>query len=181
MAGYHLVNPPAPSAMLKGRLYGFLPSPGPLLKHSLVQPMRTTVDSQDRRVTQRRWRGYQRASIVHPHPSVADLPRTRTALRNRGKTRRRGDPGTSTPNFLRMVDIEPALSRFRLEKAITNWKPTRTDPATNFWTVYKKIADEHDNDLVSKYVGNLDTSLLFVSTSVPLPRLVYLNQVLFLR
>ena len=80
-----------------------------------------------------------------------------------------------------MVDIEPALSRFRLEKAITNWKPTRTDPATNFWTVYKKIADEHDNDLVSKYVGNLDTSLLFVSASVPFACLIYLNQVLFLR
>ncbi|KAF9646017.1 hypothetical protein BDM02DRAFT_3076221, partial [Thelephora ganbajun] len=29
------------------------------------------------------------------------------------------------------------------------------------WTAYKKVADEHDNDLVSKYVGDLDTSLLF--------------------
>ncbi|KAF9649361.1 hypothetical protein BDM02DRAFT_3094942, partial [Thelephora ganbajun] len=37
----------------------------------------------------------------------------------------------------------------------------KTDPTTNFWTVYKKVADEHDNDLVSKYVGDLDTSLLF--------------------
>ena len=55
---------------------------------------------------------------------------------------------------------------FRLEKAITELKPTpiNIDPATNFWTVYKKVADEHDDDLLSKYAGDLDTSLLFVST-----------------
>ena len=34
---------------------------------------------------------------------------------------------------------------------------------THFWTVYKKVADEHDSDMVAKYVGDLDTSLLFVS------------------
>ncbi|KAF9641888.1 hypothetical protein BDM02DRAFT_3177000, partial [Thelephora ganbajun] len=51
----------------------------------------------------------------------------------------------------------------RLEKAITGLKPPSfsVDPTTNFWTAYKKVADEHDNDLVSKYVGDLDTSLLF--------------------
>ena len=55
--------------------------------------------------------------------------------------------------------------RFRFEKAITSLKPTKlkSNPTTHFWTVYKKVADEHDNDLVSKYVGDLDTSLLFVS------------------
>ena len=41
---------------------------------------------------------------------------------------------------------------------------TKTDPSTNLWAVYKKVADEHDNDLVSKRIGDLDTSLLFVST-----------------
>ena len=49
--------------------------------------------------------------------------------------------------------------------------PSNVDPTTNFWTVYKKVADEHDSDLVLKYVGDLDTSLLFVSGPVPLARL----------
>jgi hypothetical protein len=59
----------------------------------------------------------------------------------------------------------------RLEGAIANWKPARvkTDPTTNFWTVYKKVADEHDNDMASKYLGDLDTSLLFVSVLTSLP------------
>lgn len=54
---------------------------------------------------------------------------------------------------------------FRLEKAIIDSKPpaTHVDPTTTFWTVYKKVADEFDDDMVSKYVGNLDTSLIFVS------------------
>ena len=80
------------------------------------------------------------------------------------------------------VRTESALSCFRLEKSIVNWKPARiqTDPTTNFWTAYKEVANEYDNDMVSKYVGDLDTSLLFVSVSTPLPRLVPLNQVLFL-
>jgi len=69
-----------------------------------------------------------------------------------------------------------------LEKAIANWKSgeVKTDPTTNFWTVYKKVADEHDNDMVSGYVGDLDTSLLFVSVLTFLARLIRLNQVLIL-
>ena len=65
-----------------------------------------------------------------------------------------------------------------MEEAITSWKTGRikTDPATNFWTVYKKVADEHDDDVVSKYVGDLDTSLLFVRTFTSLVRLLSLNQ-----
>ena len=67
----------------------------------------------------------------------------------------------------RTVWTEPALSCFRLEKAIASWKPAtaEVDPTTNFWTVYKKVADEHDNEMVSKYIADLDTSLLFVSGS----------------
>jgi len=69
-----------------------------------------------------------------------------------------------------------------LEKAITALKPAKieTDPRTSFWTAYKKVADEHDNDMVSKYVGDLDTSLLFVSTITSLACIILLNQVLFL-
>jgi hypothetical protein len=72
-----------------------------------------------------------------------------------------------------------------LEKAIEELKvttttPTDIDPATNFWTVYKKVADEHDDDMLNKYAGDLDTSLLFVSmfTSLQVARLCPLNPVL---
>ena len=69
-----------------------------------------------------------------------------------------------------------------MEKTIATLKPAKikTDPGTNFWTVYKKVADDHDNDLISKYIGDLDTSLLFVSTSMSLLCSIRLIQVLFL-
>ena len=69
----------------------------------------------------------------------------------------------------------------RFEKAIASFKPTKlkNNPATHFWTVYKKVADEHDNDLVSKYVGDLDTSLLFVSAFTSfLAHPIHLNRIL---
>ena len=88
--------------------------------------------------------------------------------------------GQTFPKFpSRLVRTEASLFRFRLEKAIADLKPppNNIDPTTNFWTVYKKVADEHDNDLVSKYAGDLDTSLLFVSASVSLSRLAILNRI----
>jgi len=51
----------------------------------------------------------------------------------------------------------------------------KTDPTTNFWTVYKKVVDEYDGDLISKYIGDLDTSLLFVSAFMSLARHIHLN------
>jgi len=82
------------------------------------------------------------------------------------------------PHVSKESDSVSTLFRLRLERVIANWKPTKikTHPTTNFWTVYKKVADECDNDLVSKYVGDLDTSLLFVSTLSPLVRLIRLNR-----
>ncbi|KAF9782757.1 hypothetical protein BJ322DRAFT_1009072, partial [Thelephora terrestris] len=79
---------------------------------------------------------------------------------------RRGDPACSvsvSQPLEGFVSIESALYRSRLEKSIAEWNPhkLKTDPTTNFWTVYKKVADEHDNDLLNKYAGDLDTSLLF--------------------
>jgi len=78
-----------------------------------------------------------------------------------------------------LVWSESTLFRFRFEKVIANWKPTKikTDPTTNFWTVYKKVADEYDNDLVSKYVGDLDTSLIFVRMLTSLARPIRLNRI----
>ena len=80
------------------------------------------------------------------------------------------------------VRTESVLPRFRLE-ATGNRKPAKikTDPTTFFWITYKKVADEHDKDMVSKYAGDLDTSLLFVSAFTPPARLIHLNRVLFLR
>jgi len=50
----------------------------------------------------------------------------------------------------------------------------------DFWTVYSKVADEYDNDLVKKYVGDLDNSLLFVSPFTSLVPFILLSYVLFL-
>ena len=78
---------------------------------------------------------------------------------------------------------ESTLFRFyRFERAVANRKPARikTDPTTNFWTVYEKVAGEHDNDLVSTCAGDLDISLLFVSMFMSLVRLLRLNRVLSL-
>lgn len=77
----------------------------------------------------------------------------------------------------RLVGTESALSHFRLEKAIADSKPTpvNIDPTTRFWTVYKEVADEHDSDMVAKYAGDLDTSLLFVSTFAPFACIVLIQ------
>ena len=80
-----------------------------------------------------------------------------------------------------LVRTEAYLFRLRLEKAVADLKPppNNIDPITNLWTVYKKVADEHDDDLVSKYAGDLDTSLLFVSVSTSLACLVLIDRVFF--
>ena len=91
------------------------------------------------------------------------------------KARRAGLLGWSFLKFLKgFVGTELTLSRCRLEKTLADLKPDKlkTDPATHFWTVYKKIADEHDDDLLGKYAGDLDTSLLFVSIFTSLARFV---------
>ena len=62
-----------------------------------------------------------------------------------------------------------------------NPKKTKTDPTTNFWTVYKEVADEYDNDMTSKCVQDLDASLLFVSTRTSLLLSTLLNYVIPLR
>jgi len=74
-----------------------------------------------------------------------------------------------------LVWSEIVLFRFRFEKVVANQKPTKTDSTKNFWTAYKKVADEYDDDMVSKYVGDLDTSLLFVGTFSSLVRPIRLN------
>lgn len=51
----------------------------------------------------------------------------------------------------------------------------QTDSTTNFWTAYKKVADEHDHDLISKCAADLETSLLFVSVFTSLVRPIRLN------
>ena len=98
------------------------------------------------------------------------------------KGRRAGWLGWSFSKLTaRLFRAKYASSCFRLEKALTNYKPlvTKANPTTNFWTVYKKVADEHDNDMISKYVGGLDTSLIFVSMPMSLVHLTVLNRVLF--
>ena len=62
----------------------------------------------------------------------------------------------------------------RLETAIRGLKPTPTDvdPKTNLWAAYNEVAGAHDDDMTSKYSGDLDTILLFVRMFTSLARLV---------
>ncbi|KAF9642584.1 hypothetical protein BDM02DRAFT_3124401 [Thelephora ganbajun] len=51
----------------------------------------------------------------------------------------------------------------QLGKAIVGLKPplVSVDPTTNFWTTYKKIADEYDNALLSQCTNNLNICMQF--------------------
>ena len=75
-----------------------------------------------------------------------------------------------------------SLSCSRLERAVNNLRPERVEsgPTADFWTVYEKVADERDGYIVTKYLDDLDTTLLFVSAFVILACLIWLNQDLFL-
>lgn len=66
------------------------------------------------------------------------------------------------------------MFRSRLEEAIKETKPspTNVDPTTKFWTVYKEVADEFDDEMLDQYAKDLDTFLIFVSTITSLARLV---------
>lgn len=81
------------------------------------------------------------------------------------------------------VSFELTPSCSRLEKTIAglDTQKPRIDPATHFWTVYTKVADGHDNELLNKYAGDLDASLLFVSIFTSLHVSCPLNPVRFLR
>ncbi|KAJ7192652.1 hypothetical protein GGX14DRAFT_577954 [Mycena pura] len=53
----------------------------------------------------------------------------------------------------------------KLQQAIEALKPKvppSTDKKTNFWTLYKTLADEHDKEFHQRYSTDLDTSLIFV-------------------
>lgn len=47
------------------------------------------------------------------------------------------------------------------------FEPLRTnDPCTDFFAIYRKESEEFDKDYVNKYNEDLNTSLIFVSSSV---------------
>ena len=80
--------------------------------------------------------------------------------------------------LFRIFRSEPIVFHFRFEKAIADLKPTKlkTDPAPDFWTAYKEVADKYDSDLASKYIGDLDITLIFVSVVPSLPCIIHLSQ-----
>ena len=78
--------------------------------------------------------------------------------------------------------MEPIeLFRFRLEELAVNWNPAtvETDSSTNSSTV-KEVTGESNNGPALRYFGDPNTSLLRVSTSWSLARLIRLTYVLFL-
>ncbi|KAF9782723.1 hypothetical protein BJ322DRAFT_166945 [Thelephora terrestris] len=104
-----------------------------------------------------------------------ERPQTQTsaALQNKRKVLKLPeDDGTGLPKLTPTLEEESVAFRrdeedrfTRLEKAIRELKPApiNIDPTKNFWTIYNQVADEHDNNLLKKYSGDLDTSLLFAT------------------
>ncbi|KAJ6599805.1 hypothetical protein DFH09DRAFT_1503978 [Mycena vulgaris] len=50
-----------------------------------------------------------------------------------------------------------------LQSAVEGLRPKQPvmDKKTEFWNVYKPLADEHDKEFLEKYSTDLDTSLIF--------------------
>jgi hypothetical protein len=47
------------------------------------------------------------------------------------------------------------------------------DERSRFWGLYKRVAEEHDDEFLERYSSDMDIVLVFVSfTSSPLPRVV---------
>jgi len=40
------------------------------------------------------------------------------------------------------------------------------DDRSRFWTVYQKVAAEHDNEFLERYDGDMDIVLIFVSRTL---------------
>ena len=54
-----------------------------------------------------------------------------------------------------------------MQNALKNYLPrlesTGSGPRAEFYSKFKREADEYDNDFLEKYRGDLDTTLIFVS------------------
>ena len=42
-----------------------------------------------------------------------------------------------------------------------------SDPRQRFWMIYRTAAEEFDNEFLKKYDGDMNTSMIFVSPSLP--------------
>ncbi|KAJ7670657.1 hypothetical protein DFH06DRAFT_1124966 [Mycena polygramma] len=67
---------------------------------------------------------------------------------------------TSVPPVQTLVIQGPGRPTMGAVEALRP-KPTTMDKKTNFWNLYKTLADEHDRDFLQKYSTDLDTSLIF--------------------
>ncbi|KAJ7742118.1 hypothetical protein DFH07DRAFT_980440 [Mycena maculata] len=56
----------------------------------------------------------------------------------------------------------------RLQQAVEGLKPKIpvTDKKTNFWNLYKTLADEYDREFQQKYSTDLDTALIFIQPEI---------------
>ncbi|KAJ7745605.1 hypothetical protein DFH07DRAFT_977425 [Mycena maculata] len=56
----------------------------------------------------------------------------------------------------------------RLQQAVDGLKPKipATDKKTNFWNLYKTLADEYDREFQQKYSTDLDTALIFIQPQI---------------
>ncbi|KAJ7802139.1 hypothetical protein B0H14DRAFT_3884747 [Mycena olivaceomarginata] len=85
----------------------------------------------------------------YPSTDAVETGFTRMSEQNKEQTER-----------LRMA-IEAQTQAKVNETANINTQPANTDIKTNFWTLYKTLADEQDKEFVKKYSADLENSLIF--------------------
>ena len=76
-----------------------------------------------------------------------------------------------TPSFdsnTLLTTLCTASLEYAIQNALKNFLPrleSTTNPRAEFYSRFKREADEYDNDFLRKYRGDLETTLIFVSLS----------------
>jgi len=86
-----------------------------------------------------------------PHPPEIKLPEQSTVAGS----------NALADSLIRLVDISQQLLDTLQSSNIV--EKGAGDDRSRFWTVYKKVADEHDNEFFERHDSDMDIVLIFVS------------------
>ncbi|KAJ7670677.1 hypothetical protein DFH06DRAFT_140384, partial [Mycena polygramma] len=123
------------------------------------------------------------ASIKNGHPEARETndasqkPNSsnldKSDVQDRSASADNDDPGSRETHDERLIDAlrgcfaelsknnAKQIHELQMTVEALRPKPTTTDKKTNFWNLYKTLADEHDREFLQKYSTDLDTSLIF--------------------
>ncbi|KAF7335511.1 hypothetical protein MVEN_02204900 [Mycena venus] len=121
--------------------------------------------------------GAREGDTIHPEgPQAVAEPRNEKPEEAIGL--QVGSDSDNTNRLVGAINEQSAILKTVLEsvtKAVEALKqqPQSPDKKIAFWTAYKKLADEFDNELQAKYGQDLDTSLIFVCAQLLRPELLF--------